>query len=222
MTTLLKNKFAVLILFIVLGCLLLVSLLIPKDKHIENYLSAEKVEELRHEYPIYNKDPDFLSTRPLAFEEIMGGVDSIVIGYIDEMLPSYQISLPLVGESDKAIYEKNKALGFDQKDEFIQRKLKVEKLVAGAPVNDEVILSLNAMFKDIEPQFKTGMKILIALEKGNYMHEGKHFFSRYGTYYIVEENYVLPAYEKVDYDSKKLTGASLDQLITTIQSVRED
>jgi len=138
------------------------------------------------------------------------------------VLPSYQISLPLVGESDKAIYEKNKALGFDQKDEFIQRKLKVEKLVAGAPVNDEVILSLNAMFKDIEPQFKTGMKILIALEKGNYMHEGKYFFSRYGTYYIVEENYVLPAYEKVDYDSKKLTGASLDQLITTIQSVRED
>ncbi|GBF75579.1 hypothetical protein PA598K_03997 [Paenibacillus sp. 598K] len=203
-----------------IACLSIGIVYLSSQTKADDYLSAQKIEALRADYPIYDKDPDFLSTVPLSFQDVFEGVDSVVIGSVVEALPEYSITLPLESEADKAVDEKNKELGFDPRREFVQYKLKVEKLIAGEAVDDEIILSHNAMFVGIEPELKPGMELLLGLSKGMDMHEGKYFFSRYGTYYIVEDDYVLPAYE--DQVSKTLTGASLTQLIDTIKSYRND
>jgi len=216
----LQNKTIAITLLALLVCASIAIVFMSNQTEENDYLSAQKIEALREDYPIYDKDPDFVTTVPLSFHDVFEGVDSVVIGSVVEALPEYSLTLPLESEADKAVDEKNKELGFDAKQEFVQYKLKVEKLIAGEAVDDEIILSHNAMFVGIEPELKPGMELLLGLSKGMNMHEGKYFFSRYGTYYIVEDDYVLPAYE--DQVSKTLTGASLTQLIDTIRSYRND
>src|SRR5690606_21428106 len=96
----------------------------------------------------------------------------------------------------------------------------VAQHISGMPVNETIELAYNAMLESYEPKLRDGMEILVGIVEGPGVHQGKYFFTRTVTYYIVEKEYVLSV---VDDDFAKLmNGKKVDQLIARIKEIRNE
>lgn len=202
---------------IIIVALLAVIIYTTSTKSHNDFLSPEEITELRNEYPTYNNSPDFVSSNPLSFQELMEGVDSVIIGQVEEQLPNYEVTLPVTSEADEAINKKN---GYDQKEQFVQYKLSVDKIISGDSVDSEIILAHNTRLIGSEPELKPGMKLILGVVKGVSSHEGKYFSAKSGIYYIVNDSYVLSTFD--DESAKIMSGGTLDQLISTIKTYRKN
>ncbi len=178
-------------------------------------LSEEQISELRAQYPVYWGAPPNVSMREPRINEIFDRADAVILGEVVEALPEYSIGFVEKGSNTPAekIYEK---FGMSTTDSFIQYRVKVNEVIAGNIFDGEegskrdIIIINNAMFKGFMPELKPGMKIVTPVGKGEDVHEGKYWFSRFGFYYVTEDGYVLSAYNE---DEKyKFTGKTLDYL----------
>ncbi|HIW31481.1 MAG TPA: hypothetical protein IAA29_01735 [Candidatus Paenibacillus intestinavium] len=187
------------------------------SKSNNDFLSIEEITELRNEYPTYNNGPALVSSIPLSFQELIEGADSVIIAQVEEQLPNYEIILSVTSEAEKAIHKKN---GSDQKEPFVQYKLSVDKVISGDSVDSEIMLAHNALLIGSEPELKPGMKLILGVVKGVGSHEGKYFYAKSGTYYIVNDSYVLSTFD--DETSKLMSGGTLEKLISTIKTLRKN
>jgi len=171
-------------------------------QHIERTeLSTERIAQLRLEYPSYNTSHELVTMNPLTFLELAEEAESILIGTVVKQLPSYEIDL------------------ISHKPSFVQYEVAVEKVISGKPTADTIDLAYNAMFIGHEPELKSGIRLIFSTAAGQDVHEGKHFFSRYGTYYIVDDHYVLSTTD--DEYSLVMNGKPLQSLIKEIKDVRK-
>ncbi|MEK4249126.1 MULTISPECIES: hypothetical protein [Paenibacillus] len=164
-------------------------------------LPPERVALLRLEYPAYNSFPELVEVMPSSFLELAQEAESIVIVKVIKQLPQYEINL------------------ISHRPSFVQYEVAVEKVISGKPTEDIIHLSHNAMFIGFEPELKNGMRFILATGAGKDAHEGKYYFSRYGTYYIVDDYYVLSTVD--DEYAEVMNGKTLRSLIKEIHKVRK-
>lgn len=207
--------------FILLAAVLILAIIIYQQHlHKPNMLSQERLVDLRKEYLAYNEDPPFTSMDRPTFESIMERSETVVIGEVVSELPEYTVELVKPGTTDQVIDDKAKSQGLSNSTaSFKQYELKVIKHVAGETVEDTIPIVYNAAFVGYEPALKPGMSIITGITKGKDVHEGKYFFTRFGTYYIVDDQYVLSAVD--DGFSKTMNGRTLDDLIDRILEIFE-
>ncbi len=180
-------------------------------------LTPERISQLRIDYPAYNENPELVDMKAPTFEEIIKEVDSVIVGRVVRELPPYEVDLsPLLQPELRA---KGNASGISSRHQFHQVEIEVVRHISGKPVDQKIPLAYHAMFEGYEPKLKSGMNIVVGIASGSGVHQGKHFFTRFGTYYIVDDEYVLSAVD--DAFSQQMNGQKLERLIAKIKEIRE-
>ncbi|WP_019913813.1 hypothetical protein [Paenibacillus sp. HW567] len=199
------------------------------DKFAAASLSPEKIKELRKEYPLSTGSPKNVDLRDLTFKEVLDYTDSVIIAEVVQQMPDFSVDLitePGTPEGDLA--EKLKESGLQPyKPEFTSFQVNVDEVVTGEKVGSTINLIYNSEFKGVEPDLKPGMKIVVAIKNGvGEEQKGSYSFTRYGTYYVVEGDYVLSAFEGQSEEmrtfSRDANGNKLENLISEIKALKEN
>lgn len=189
-------------------------------------LSFDRMNELRKEYPLSTGVPATINMREVSFREIMTYGDGVVVAEVMNVLPSFRVELTTEpGTPERKMADKDRVNGITPyQPEFISYQVKVHEVVAGDDVADDTFLFYNADFAGVEPELKTGMKIIAVVKKGTTGEQlGGYSFTRYGTYYIVDDDYVLAAYEGESDELREFTeqtnGIQLDAFMDKIKNL---
>lgn len=189
-------------------------------------LSPERINELRQEYPAVQGFPPNTMAREIPFRQVLEVADAVIIAEVVQPNPNFHSELPAEPNTPEgALTDKtNKQDLSPAVYEFVSYQVRVEEVIDGEPVQDTIDLFYNAEFQGFEPQLQSGMKIVTAIMSGTGDgQEGKYSFTRYGTYYIVEEEYVLSAYEghseELTTFASQTNGKRLAHLIRTIKEL---
>ncbi|KGP83471.1 MULTISPECIES: hypothetical protein [unclassified Paenibacillus] len=192
-------------------------------------LSQDRLQELREEYPL---SPQSLVTpwmKKVTFKEIMDFADAVVVAEVVSVLPNFSMVLPTEPDTpERKMTEKQESTGMTPYEaEFISYEVKVKEVITGGTVAKETFLFYNAAFAGIEPTLKPGQRIVTAIKKGVEAEQrGGYSFSRYGTYYIVEGDYVLSAYEgfsnKALEFTKQTNGIRLEKFVKRVRSLAQE
>ncbi|WP_028544197.1 hypothetical protein [Paenibacillus taiwanensis] len=209
--------------FMVAGFLMIlvvVLLLIYTGVNAAPTLPTERLQELRVSYPASNADHPYYNSRRLTFQEVVNQAESIIRAEVIGQLPEYEVDLfGAPNTPEYKVNEKKKNLSMPTSAaKFTRYEVKVIETISGIPVTGSIELVYNSDFKGVEPDLKTGMEIITTIGAGERSHAGKYFFTRYGTYYIVDNDYVLSA---VDDDfSKKMNGKTMETLLDEIKEIK--
>ncbi|WP_239328410.1 hypothetical protein [Paenibacillus sp. ACRRX] len=154
-----------------------------------------------------------------SFQEVTKLTETIITAEVIGELPEYDIDLTgLPNTPENKINQKRKQNGLSTLTAtFTQYEVKVLETINGNPVTGNIKLVYNSVFRGIEPDLKKGMKIVTAIAAGKLAHEGKYYFTRYGTYYIVDNDFVLSAVD--DEFSIKMNGRLLKEFIEEISTI---
>ncbi|WP_336783209.1 hypothetical protein [Paenibacillus illinoisensis] len=203
---------------IVFGC--------SSDKQNASSLSNERIAELRKEYPLSEGNPSLTQTIDVPFEQILEMSDSVIIAEVIKQNPNFKSTLtaePGTPEGDAA--EKDKARGIEPyKPTFVSYQVKVDEVIVGEDVEETTNLFYNADFVGTEPDLKPGMKIVASVKKGTAPEQqGSYSFTRYATYYVVDEDFVLSAYQGESEEMRSFTeqtdGKTLNNLIDQVKEL---
>lgn len=203
---------------IVFGC--------SSDKQNASSLSNERIAELRKEYPLSEGNPSLAQTVDVPFEQILEMSDSVIIAEVIKQNPNFKSTLtaePGTPEGDAA--EKDKARGIEPyKPTFVSYQVKVDEVIVGEDVEETTNLFYNADFVGTEPDLKPGMKIVASVKKGTAPEQqGSYSFTRYATYYVVDEDFVLSAYQGESDEMRSFTeqtdGKTLNNLIDQVKEL---
>lgn len=211
------------LLFSLTGC---TTLCVNSDDGVGNLLPQERIKELREEYPLSTNTPATISMREVSFREVMTYGDGVVVAEVMKVLPNFRVELTTdPGTPERKMADKDRANGVTPyQPEFISYQVKVHEVVTGDHVAEDTFLFYNADFAGMEPELKPGMKIIAVVKKGTTGEQlGGYSFTRYGTYYIVDVNYVLAAYEGESEELRGFTeetnGIQLDAFMDKIKNL---
>ncbi|MFC6653574.1 hypothetical protein [Paenibacillus rhizoplanae] len=192
-------------------------------------LSPEQIMELRKEYPLSTGSPENVDLRDLTFKEVLDHTDTVIVAEVIQQMPDFSVDLVTEpGTPEGNLAEKLKDSGLEPyKPMFTSFQVNVDQVVTGEEVEGTINLIYNSEFKGIEPELKPGMKIVAAIKKGvGEEQEGSYSFTRYGTYYVVDGDYVLSAFEGQTEEmrafSRDTNGYKLDHLIAEIKALKEN
>ncbi|WP_028544192.1 hypothetical protein [Paenibacillus taiwanensis] len=208
--------------FSMVGCvtiLFVLSMYIYNEKSSSIGLSADRIHELRQEYPSLDGEHATYHMKKQSFQDVTKLTETIITAEVVGELPEYVIDLTgLPNTPEDKINQKRKQNGLPSLTAtFSQYEVKVLETVNGKPVTGNIKLVYNSAFRGIEPDLKKGMKIVTAISAGKLAHEGKFYFTRFGTYYIVDNDYVLSAVD--DEFSVKMNGRPLKEFIDEISTI---
>lgn len=188
------------------------------------FMSGDKISELRSKYPLYENDPPLIDMKKPKLEDLVKRADAFVLAEVLEALPEYTVEL--IEDSDTPegkLYEKGKEYGMQNTASFMQYRVRVienitgESSGKGEEVRGDIIIAMNAQFRGYAPEPEPGMRIVTPVSKGEGKHEGKYFYSKYGFYYVTDDDHVLSAY--VEDDGYEFTGRTLDHLKKKIREL---
>ncbi|MCM3171769.1 hypothetical protein [Paenibacillus sp. MER 99-2] len=203
---------------VVLGC--------STDQQLVASLTDDRIEELREEYPLSAGSPAYVQTIDVSFDQILEISDAVIIAEVLKQNENFQATLstePGTPEGDFA--EKDKAQGMEPyKPTFVSYKVKVHRVIVGEEVNENINLFYNADFVGVEPNLKPGMKIVTSIKEGTAPEQkGSYSFTRYATYYVVDDNYVLSAFqgntEEMRNFTKQTDGKTLINMVEHIEEL---
>jgi len=187
-------------------------------------MSEDEISELRAKYPLYEMDPPLIEINKPKLEDLVKRADAFVLAEVVEALPDYTVEL--IEDSDTPegkLYEKGKEYGMQNTASFMQFRVRViENITAessgkGEDVRGEIIIAMNAQFRGYAPGPEPGMRIVTPVAKGEGKHEGKYFYSKYGFYYVTDDDHVLSAY--VEDDGYEFSGRTLDYLKKKLREI---
>lgn len=194
----------------------------------EASLTPARMEELRQEYKLSSSTPATIHMKDLSFKEVLERTDATIIAEVIRPIAEFSVELPSgPGTAEGAFADKQISLGgLSYQPKFTAFQVKVKEVITGVEVTDTIHLVFNSEFKEMEPALKPGMKIVTAIKKADGQREGNYFFTRYGTFYIVDEDYVLAAFEGqteeiLDFN-RETNGKSLQHLLGLIQTMKRD
>ncbi|MEO2260434.1 hypothetical protein ABGV43_26385 [Paenibacillus amylolyticus] len=206
------------VVLVVMGC--------SSNKPITSSLSDERILELRKEYPLSEGNASLAQSVDVPFEQILEMSDAVIIAEVVKQNPSFQSTLtaePGTPEGDAA--EKDKAQGIEPyKPTFVSYEVKVDEVIVGEEVDETTNLFYNADFIGVEPDLEPGMKIVASVKKGTAPEQqGSYSFTRYATYYVVDDDYVLSAYQGKSEEMINFTnqtdGKTLNNLVEQIKEL---
>lgn len=187
-------------------------------------MNEDEINRLREKYPLYEEDPPLIDMRKPKLEDLVKRADAFVLAEVLEALPEYTVEL--IEDSDTPegkLYEKGKEYGMQNTASFMQYRVRVienitgESSGKGEEVRGDIIIAMNAQFRGYAPEPEPGMRIVTPVSKGEGKHEGKYFYSKYGFYYVTDDDHVLSAY--VEDDGYEFTGRTLDHLKKKIREL---
>lgn len=203
---------------VVLGC--------STDQQSSLRLSDERIKELRKEYPLSDGHSDYALTIDVPFEQILKKSDSVIIAEVIKQNENFQSTLSTeLGASEGNLAKKNKEQGIQSyKPTFVSYEVKVKEVIVGEVIKETTNIFHNADFIGIEPDLKPGMTIVASVKKGTAPEQiGSYSFTRYATYYVVDEKYVLSAYHGKTEEMRGFTnqtdGITLNSLVELIKEL---
>lgn len=212
-----------------LGCSAPFSNLDDDQSNVLDVLSQDRLQELREEYPF---SPQSLVTpwmKKVTFREIMDFADAVVVAEVVSVLPNFSMVVTTEPDTpERTMTEKQETTGMTPYEaEFVSYKVKVHEVITGADVAKETFLFYNAAFAALEPKLMPGQRLVTAIKKGVESEQrGGYSFSRYGTYYVVDGDYVLSAYEGFSNEAleftKQTNGIKLDQFVKKVRSLAQE
>ncbi|UPK43908.1 hypothetical protein [Paenibacillus pabuli] len=212
-----------------LGCLPPFSNSDDDESDFLDVLSQDRLQELREDYPL---SPQSLVTpwmKKVTFREIMDFSDAVIVAEVVSVLPNFSMVLTTEPDTpERKMADKQETAGMTPYEaEFVSYEVKVHEVITGGDVAKETFLFYNAAFAGIEPELKPGQRIVTAIKKGvGPEQRGGYSFSRYGTYYIVDGNYVLSAYggfsNKALEFTKQTNGIRLEQFVKKVRSLAQE
>ncbi|MEK5468209.1 hypothetical protein MKY64_24675 [Paenibacillus sp. FSL R7-0210] len=159
----------------------------------------------------------------------MDHTDTFIVAEVIQQLPDFSVDLITEpGTPEGNLAEKLKDSGLEPyKPMFTSFQVNVDQVVTGEEVEGTFNLIYDSEFKGIEPELKPGMKIVAAIKKGvGEEQKGSYSFTRYGTYYVVDGDYVLSAFEGESEEMKAFSrdtnGYKLNHLIAEIKELKEN
>lgn len=199
------------------------------DDNELDVLSQDRLQELRGEYPL---SPQSLVTpwmKKVTFREIMDFSDAVVVAEVVSVLPNFSMLITTEPDTpERTMTEKQETARITPYEaEFVSYKVKVHEVIVGGDVAKETFLFYNAAFAALEPKLMPGQRLVTAIKKGvESKQRGGYSFSRYGTYYIVDGDYVLSAYEGFSNEAleftKQTNGIRLEQFVKKVRSLAQE
>lgn len=187
-------------------------------------LSDERMQQLRKEYPFSTGYPSNIQMRDVPFDEILDYSDAVIIAEVLQRDADFKVDLTAEpGTPEADLKEKERQQGGEPyQPTFVSYNVNVRETIVGEKVEGHVQLFFNSDFKGVEPDLKPGMNIVVSVKKGTApAQQGKYSFTRYATYYIVDENYVLSAFQGQTDEMKTFTeqtdGRTLAHLVEIIK-----
>ena len=180
-------------------------------------MSEDEISELRAKYPLYEEDPPLIEINKPKLEDLVKRADAFVLAEVVESSQDYTVNLIESSDTPEGkLYEKWKDHGMQNTAPFMQCKVRIIENITGessGKVEDipgEIIIVMNAQHRGYAPEPEPGMRIVTPVAKGTGGHEGKYFYSKYGFYYVTDDDHVLSAY--VEDDDHKYSGKTLKYL----------
>ncbi|MNW45642.1 hypothetical protein D3C74_229120 [compost metagenome] len=221
-----KNLWSIMLFVIIVGG---VAVYYSIDFTKSNTLSQERLKALRVEYPIVYGTLPNAETIELSFSDVLKVSQTAVVAEVIEKLPEYTLDLVADETTPEGVLnEKQENLGFSfSKANFTPYKVRVNEVIAGDPVQEYVNIVNNSDLKEFEPELTPGTKIVVTLFKAPSHPEGNYGFTKYGTYYVVDDDYVLSAYEskeqgEMSFASKVMNGKPLKALKEEIRDFKNN
>ncbi|MBD7971025.1 hypothetical protein [Paenibacillus gallinarum] len=184
-------------------------------------LSQKRIQELRKDYPISMGTAASVNTRDVPFNEILDFTDSVIVAEVVNQVEDVSVELPAEsGTPEGNLAEKDRVRGIEPyKPTFISYEVTVDEVIVGDEVKDTVNIMYNSELSDMEPHLKSGMKIITAVKKRvGSQQEGSYTFTRYGTYYIVDNHYVLSAFESESEEISSFTNITNGRTINNLKN----
>ncbi|WNS42871.1 hypothetical protein [Paenibacillus sp. MMS20-IR301] len=191
-------------------------------------LSRERIAELRDQYPVNHSTLQNAMTKELSFTDVIDFSQTVAEVEVIEKLPEYTLNLINDENTPEGkLNQKQKSMGFSFAEaKFIPFKVKVNEVIAGESVGEYVNLIYNSDLSESEPDLTPGTKLVTSLFRASLHPEGNYFSTKYGSYYVVDDNYVLSAYENKEqgetgFAGKLLNGKTLDNLKEEIKAYKK-
>lgn len=137
-------------------------------------LMADEVAVLREQYPVCSGSPPLIETVPLSLPDCAAAADTFLYGEIEGEAQYFSQSI-----SD--FYEYTLVILSDTSGKY--------------EPGDRVTIAANVLFKDYNPQFQDGMRIVTPI-RADQNNASRTYFGTEGTYYVTPDGYAISAFEE--------------------------
>lgn len=165
-------------------------------------LTQERVQELRAKYPVSYLVPPTVNIIELSFSDILDiSPNAVVVAEVVKKVPEYRVMREV---------------------SFTPYQVKVEEIIIGKMDSEFINISYNSGFVGSEPDLQVGTKIVVAVVQAPSHPVGIYGFTKYGMYYVVDDHYVLSAYEskelgELGIEDQVMNGKTLTALKAAIR-----
>lgn len=180
----------------------------------EDRLTEQQIAFLRDKYPIYGlKTPPTVDMAPPSLESGIRVADTFVYGEILEELPTYEKYIPF---GIPAFDGKTEGKGLSNTETFYEHSVLVISDSEGLYEKGDVItIAANIIFKEHNPELKSGMKFVIPVSKDDDK-EGRTQFSVSGMYHVTDDGYVISAFDEAT-SKQKLSGIKVESFFKKVR-----
>lgn len=199
------------------------------DSSENKSLTEERLVDLRANYPVNYNTLMNVAMIEVPFSHMLEFSQTAVVAEVIEKLPEYTINLiPDENTPEGILNKKHEEMGFSFAEaRFTPFKVKVDEIIAGDPLSEYVNIYYNSDFINTEPDLAPGTKIVVTLFKAPGHPEGNYSFSKFGTYFVVDNDYVLSAYEskelgEMSFEGKTMNGKTLENLKGEIRDFKNN
>ncbi len=190
------------------------------EKTAFSITDAEKA-KLRAHYPAFDSFPPNVSFSPdfkVTIEDVVEKLDLIIVGEVLESISDSKSDIDIEkGTPEAAIFDKQAKLGNDVKSNRVQTKIRVLEILKGQEQSREIIARQSRLFVNYEPKCTPGMKVLLMLTAGKNESEGIYGMTKFGFFFITDDNRVVPAISDEGFD--RFTGMYLNDFKNEIKKM---
>jgi hypothetical protein len=150
-----------------------------------------------------------------SLEELTQNTDLIIVGTVDNILPSVtNVYIPEKGTPEYEIGMKNGQTKYEVT--WIPVKIKINDILKGKTIENEVVLYRYAGNLYAEPQLSPGDKLIFFLEKDDDIKGYSIISPHEGFFYVASDDKVYPA--EVTEGLKNMSGMSLGKFKKYVRS----
>jgi len=195
LSTIVKSKtYKIILIVISLFLLLSTCVILVLSNTKAEQLSPEQISILRSQYPVCGTEtPYMLSMTKLTLEDCTNIADTFLYGEIEGDIQYYSKN---ISTGDIELDQKRAENGISNTYDFYEYTLVIlsdtsEKYEPG----DRVTIAANVLFKDYNPQFQDGMRIVTPI-RADQNNASRTYFGTEGTYYVTPDGYAISVFEE--------------------------
>lgn len=159
-------------------------------------LTTDEVAMLRGQYPVCSGAPPLIETVPLSLADCAAMADTFLYGEIEG-------EAQVFSQITSDFYEYTLVILSDTANQY--------------KPGDRVTIAANILFKDYNPQFQDGMRIVTPI-RADQNNTSRTYFGTEGTYYVTPDGYALSAFEETD---TAFSGLRVEALLEKLKEMQK-